>query len=102
MLRNVPYTKMPTNFDHNPKLATRGQKVRIKSFGHPEGPRSTWSGVEPETWRRVGIVKGIELDHNLSEINSNGTQLYRIIIDFGDGETASVLPCILKSVSATQ
>ena len=59
--------KMPTNFDHNPKLATRGQQVRLKSFGHPDGPRSTWSGTEPEAWQRVGNVRGIEIDPFLSD-----------------------------------
>jgi len=89
---------MPTNFDHNHKLATRGQQVRLKSFGHSDGPRSTWSGIEPSSWQRVGTVKGIELDHNLTEMNGKGIQKYRILIDFGDGSTASILPCILKTV----
>tara|TARA_B100000780_G_C21113055_1_gene449994 strand:+ start:2138 stop:2437 length:300 start_codon:yes stop_codon:yes gene_type:complete len=90
--------KMPTNFDHNPKIATRGQQVRLKSFGHPDGPRSTWSGIEPESWQRVGKVKGIELDQNLTEMNGKDIQKYRILVDFGDGSIASILPCILKTV----
>ena len=90
--------KMPTNFDHNPKLATRGQQVRLKSFGHPDGPSAKWSGIEPASWQRIGKVKGIELDHNLTEMNGKGIQKYRILIDFGDGSIASILPCILKAV----
>jgi hypothetical protein len=89
---------MPTNFDHNHKLATRGQQVRLKSFGHPDGPRSTWSGTEPEPWQHAGTVKGIELDPILTEMNGKNIQIYRILIDFGDGPIASVLPCILKSI----
>ena len=89
---------MPTNFDHNPKLVTCGQHVLLKSFGHPTGPRSTWSGLEPESWQNVGTVQGIELDKNLTEMNDKGIQKYRILIDFGDGSIASILPCILKTV----
>lgn len=89
---------MPTNFDHNHKLATLGQQVRLKSFGHPDGPRSTWSGIEPESWQRVGTVKGITLDPFLTQMNDKGIQKYRILIDFGDGCIASILPCILKAV----
>lgn len=90
--------RMPTNFDHNPKLATRGQQVRLKSFGGAQGNSPTWTGVEPATWLRVGTVQGIELDHILTEMNDKGIQKYRILIDFGDGSIASLLPCILKSV----
>ena len=62
---------MPTNFDHNPKLATRGQQVRLKSFGHPDGPRSTWSGTEPEAWQRVGNVR--HSPSTFSRVNSQNT-----------------------------
>jgi len=79
---------MPTNFDHDAKLATRGQRVRITDFG----------GVEPASWNNVGVVRGITLDRVLTSMNQKGIQKYRILVDFGDGEIASVLPCILKSV----
>ena len=77
---------MPTNFDQNPKLATRGQHVRIKEFG----------GIEPDSWKNVGVVTGIELDTYLTSMNKKGIQRYRILVDFGDGKIASLLPCLLK------
>lgn len=77
---------MPTNFNGNFKLATRGQSVRIKEFG----------GAEPDSWKGVGIVTGVELDVELTKMNNKGIQKYRILVDFGDGKIASVLPCILK------
>jgi len=76
---------MPTNFDNTPKLATCGQQVRIKTF----------RGVEPDSWKNIGIVRGIELDTQLTAMNHRDIQVYRIVVDFGD-ITASVLPCILK------
>lgn len=78
--------EMPTNIDGNPELATRGQNVRIKEFG----------GAEPDSWKGVGIVQGIELDVEISKLNNKGIQKYRILVDFGDGKIASLLPCILK------
>lgn len=84
----VFFIKMPTNFDNFPKLATRGQQVRIRIFG----------GAEPDSWKNIGIVTGIQLDTQLTEMNHNKIQIYRILVDFGDEDTASVLPYILKLV----
>ena len=77
---------MPTNFDHCIALATRGSKVQLK----------TVSNIERESWTGTGLVKGIKMDKVLSGMNKKNIQMYRILVDFGDGEIASVLPCILK------
>jgi hypothetical protein len=77
---------MPTNFDHCIALATRGSKVRVKCV----------SSLEPESWKEIGTVTGIKLDKVLSQMNEKNIQMYRILVDFGDGKMASVLPCILK------
>lgn len=77
---------MPTNFDNCIALATRGSKVRVKCV----------SGLEPESWKEIGTVAGIKLDKVLSQMNEKNIQMYRILVDFGDGKMASVLPRILK------
>lgn len=77
---------MPTNFDQSPKLATCGQQVCLKTFG----------GCEPDSWKNTGIVVGIELDTQLTAMNCRNIQIYRILVDFGDKDIGSVLPCILK------
>ena len=79
---------MPTNFDPTPKLATCGQRVRIKTF----------VGGEPASWKNIGLVTGIELDRQLTAMNQKHIQIYRISVDFGDGQIASVLPLILSLV----
>ena len=79
------FDAMPTNFDHAPKLSTCGQRVRIKKN-------------RDNLWQNVGIVIGIELDTQLTAMNCRNIQMYRILVDFGETELASVLPCILTLV----
>jgi len=75
---------MSTNFDSKTWAATTGQRVILNEC----------SG--PESWKGVGIVKGIEHDSQLSSMNKKNIQMYRILVDFGDGKIASLLPCLLK------
>ena len=78
---------MPTNFDDTPWLATRGQCVCLTSF---------CPTMYPRIWEKTGVVTGISLDKGLTPMNKKNIQIYRILVDFGDGNIASVLPCILK------
>lgn len=80
---------MSTNFDSKTWAATTGQRVILNECILNES-----SG--PESWKGVGIVKGIEHDSQLSSMNKKNIQMYRILVDFGDGKIASLLPCLLK------
>jgi hypothetical protein len=80
---------MPTNFDNTPWLATRNQRVRINCF---------CSITHLPIWANIGVVSGISLDKTLTQMNKKNIQVYRILVDFGDGKIASILPRILKRV----
>ena len=75
---------MSTNFDSKTWAATTGQRVTIAD------------GNGQESWKGVGIVKGIEHDIILSSMNKKNIQMYRILVDFGDDKLASLLPRLLK------
>ena len=58
-------------------------------------------------YQKLDKIRAIEIAKNsiirekikfieLSKLNNKGIQKYRILVDFGDGKIASVLPCILK------
>ena len=80
---------MSTNFEKTPWLATTGCLVCLKD---PE------KQIVPDTWKGVGIVKRLYLDRELSEMNNINLKQYRIVVDFGSGEYAHILPCILERV----
>jgi len=84
---------MQTNFDDTPWLATQGQCVHMNCFN---------SQYHPPSWANVGIVVGISLDRLLTSMNYKNRQMYRILVNFGDGEIASLLPCILTRIRPTQ
>ena len=78
---------MATNFDLYPWVATRGQRVRLNCFN---------VDLHPKEWENVGIVTGITLDRVLTSMNKKNVNVYRISVDVGHDEVASVLPYILK------
>ena len=81
---------MPTNFDEKPCLATRGQHVRFKFY---------WEAFHQPEWQNIGIVRGIKLDKDLTRMNKINKQIYRILVDFGNDQIASMLPCVLEKVN---
>lgn len=85
------YVVMKTNIDKRPWVATSGCRVRIRG-------RQTekWRKHVPTSWSREGIVRGLELDIDLTEMNKIGIRVYRILVDFGDHKVASLLPCLLR------
>ena len=77
---------MATNFDSKTWAATTGQRVTVKECNGPE------------SWKSIGIVKGLERDIVLTSMNKKNIQVYRILVDFGDDKLASLLPGILIKV----
>ena len=76
---------MKTNFEKTPWLATTGCRVRLKdNVFHV-----------PESWKRIGTVKRIYLDRELTSMNKINLQQYRVVVDFG-AEEAHVLPSVLE------
>jgi len=86
---------MPTNLDNIEWVATTGQRVKVKPWVTPPPDHDTRS-----QWKGIGIVRGIELDNLLTGLNlkSKNIQVYRILVDFGNDELASVLPPLLEKV----
>ena len=86
----------PSNIDDRPKLAIKGQRVYIEHFN--DGYNSKWDGI--------GIISDIILDEDLTLFlcNQQGSykrkiqKIYRIVVDFGDGNLASLLPNCLSCV----
>jgi len=79
---------MPCNIDHDPCIAARGIRVRFK-------PNQLMDDA-PQSWLGIGTVLGLKKDHDLTKMNQKNIIVYRILVDFGDKEPASVLPCTLK------
>ena len=79
---------MPCNIDDDPCMAARGIRVRFKPNQLTEDA--------PESWLGTGTVLGLKKDTLLTQMNRKNIIVYRILVDFGDKEPASVLPCTLK------
>lgn len=79
---------MPCNIDNDPCIAARGISVCFKPNQLTEDA--------PDSWLGTGTVLGLKKDHELTKMNRKNIIVYRILVDFGDNEPASVLPCTLK------
>ena len=81
---------MATNWGEQPWVVTNSTKVRLKREYHRSSTSSSWVGV--------GTVVGMEKDVVLTELNRKNLQVYRVNVDFGNGEVASLLPETLRRV----
>ena len=72
---------MTTNFDYNIQLATNGQRICLSY-----------------DYLMTGVITGIELDKRLTPFNNKNINIYRILIEWDNGTTGSVLPRILKTI----
>ena len=84
---HIEWDFVRSNLDLIQWTPIRGKKVIFNT--------SEWRNVEPIQWKNIGTVIGIELDKELTSMNRKNIKMYRIHVDFGHPEIASLLPQLL-------
>ncbi|MBC83295.1 MAG: hypothetical protein CL454_00370 [Acidimicrobiaceae bacterium] len=76
------------NSSNLPSWAVVGADVRVG--------RAQWKRGNPLVWKQKGQITSIEKDALLTKMNRVGMDVYRILVRWPEGETASLLPMMLE------